>query len=185
MLSSGEFYWYNMLTWPVGVNKVDVVDRYSDKIGVITGMSSCPQMLCIGGCWENFIRPRIISTKWIPECHYTHRCCVLVDVGDNFIWPKIISTKWLSEYHLDIWTWLNSVMVSDTSVWGTNNIINGKQRSETRAWGIAAGHVRVVDYINSQILAKVSSSLALPSPDNFFVCANSPRLLPAPHKYHH
>ena len=42
--------------------------------------------------------------------------------------------------------------------------------------GIAAGHARVVDYFSSRISAKVSCSLALPSPDNFFVCANSQRL---------
>ena len=43
--------------------------------------------------------------------------------------------------------------------------------------GIAAGHMRVVDYISSRILAKVSCSLALPSPDNSFVCVNSLQLL--------
>ena len=64
--------WYQVLLcvtlmWPAGVNTVDVVDRYIDKIGVITGMSSCPQVLCIGGCWESCTRPKII--KWISEYH--------------------------------------------------------------------------------------------------------------------
>ena len=37
--------------------------------------------------------------------------------------------------------------------------------------GIAAGHVGVVDYISSRILAKVSCSQALPTPDDpFRVC---------------
>ena len=43
--------------------------------------------------------------------------------------------------------------------------------------GITAGHVEVVDYMSSRILAKVSCSLALPTPDNPFVWANSLQLL--------
>ena len=46
-----------------------------------------------------------------------------------------------------------------------------------RKRGIAAGHVRVVDYVSSRISVKVSCSLALPSPDSSSVCANSLRLL--------
>ena len=57
-----------------------------------------------------------------------------------------------------------------------------RRRRNHNQWkrGIAAGQVRVVDYISSRILTKVSYSLALPSPDNSFVCAN----FSAPHKYH-
>ena len=65
----------NILTWPAGVNVVDVVDRYIDKTGVITEMSSCPQVLCIRRCWHNYIRSRIISTRWLPKCHHAHSCC--------------------------------------------------------------------------------------------------------------
>ena len=42
---------------------------------------------------------------------------------------------------------------------------------------IAAGHIGVVDYISSWILAKVSCSFALPTPDDPFVCVNSMQLL--------
>ena len=42
---------------------------------------------------------------------------------------------------------------------------------------IVAGHVGVVDYISSQILTKVSCSLALPTPDDPFACMNSLELL--------
>ena len=38
-------------------------------------MSSCPQVLCIRGCWDSCIRSRIISTRWLPKCHHAHRCC--------------------------------------------------------------------------------------------------------------
>ena len=50
---------------------------------------------CFGGCWD---------------------CCIR---------PKIISTKWLSEYHLDLWTWLNLLMVADVSA--HRQIANGEQ----------------------------------------------------------
>ena len=58
-------------------------------------------------------------------------------------------------------------------------------RRQNQAWasnqwkqkrGIATGHVTVVDYVSSRISAKVSCSLALPSPDSS-VSANSLRLL--------
>ena len=39
--------------------------------------------------------------------------------------------------------------------------------------GIVVGHVGVIDYISSRILAKVSCSLALPTPDDSFVWVNS------------
>ena len=42
---------------------------------------------------------------------------------------------------------------------------------------IAAGRMRVVDYISSRILAKLICSLALPILDDPFMCANSLRLL--------
>ena len=42
---------------------------------------------------------------------------------------------------------------------------------------IAAGHVRVWDYISSRILAKGGCSQALPTPDVPFVCVNSLGLL--------
>ena len=82
-----------------GVHTADVVDRYIDKIGVTIGMSPCPQVLCIGGCCDSCIR------------------------------PKIISIKGLLEYYLDLWTWLNSVMVADASVHrsGLGQVVNGEQ----------------------------------------------------------
>ena len=42
---------------------------------MITKMSSCPQVLCIRGCWHGYIRSRIIWTRWLPKCHHTQRCC--------------------------------------------------------------------------------------------------------------
>ena len=100
----------------------------------------------------------LIRSEWSPECHHAHRCCVSECVktadpaGDNInkviaemspcpqvlyisrcwnscIQPKIISAKWLSEYHLDLWTWLNSVMVADVSALRSElgQIANGEQ----------------------------------------------------------
>ena len=60
---------FNILSWPAGVNTVDVVDRKIDNTGVITEMSSCPRVLCISGCWDSCIRPGMISTRWLPKCH--------------------------------------------------------------------------------------------------------------------
>ena len=58
----------------------------------------------------------------------------------------------------------------------------GRNHSQRKS-GIAAGHVRVVDYISSRISAKVSGSLALPSSES-----SSARTLydsfSVPHKYH-
>ena len=46
------------------LNTADVVDRYIDKIGVITGMSPCPAgVVVLANVVDSFIRPKIISTK--------------------------------------------------------------------------------------------------------------------------
>ena len=89
---------WNILTWPAGENTADVVDRYIDKTSMITEMSSCPQMLCISGCWNSCIRWRIISTRWLPKCHHTHRYW---EYGGW--WNRCIQSK-TSGYHLDLWT---------------------------------------------------------------------------------
>ena len=126
----------NILTWPAGVNTADVVDRFIDKIWVITWISSYPLVLCTGGCWDSCIRPRIKSTRWLPECHHAHMCCVSADVETATPRLKIISTKWLPEYHLDLWMWLNSVMVADTSAHksGLGQVANGnKQHNQWKA----------------------------------------------------
>ena len=89
----------------------------------------------------------------------------VVEFGDSGRWVRPQNRAWAS------------------SQWEADNITHGKQRSEIwrnhglQKRGIAAGHVRVVDYVSSWISAKVSCSLALLSPDNSFVCANSLRLL--------
>ena len=45
-------------------NTVDVVDRYIDNIGVITGMSPSPAGVVLSvDAVDSFIRPKIISTK--------------------------------------------------------------------------------------------------------------------------
>ena len=91
------------------LNTTDVVDRYIYKFRAIARMSPCPAGVVVSEDVVNsFISPKIISTKWLPVCHYVLLVLNKTDVVDNFIWPKIISTKWLSEYHLDLWTWLNS-----------------------------------------------------------------------------
>ena len=38
-------------------------------------MSSCPQVLCISGCWDSCICSSIISTKWLPKYLHAHGCC--------------------------------------------------------------------------------------------------------------
>ena len=80
----------NILTWPAGVNTADVVDRSIDKTGVITKKSSCPQVLCIRGCWQNYICSRIISTRWLPKCHHAHSCyvenrCIRSKISENHL----------------------------------------------------------------------------------------------------
>ena len=48
----------------------------------------------------------------------------------------------------------------------------GHNRNQLKR-GIAAGHVGVVDNRSCRILAKVSCSQALPTPDDPFVCVNT------------
>ncbi len=46
------------------MNTTDVVDRYIDKIGVITGMSPCAAVvLVLADVIDSFIRPKLISTR--------------------------------------------------------------------------------------------------------------------------
>ena len=156
---------------------------------MIPEMSSCPQVLCIRGCWQDHIRSRIISTRWLPKCHHAHSCYVKNRcIGQRY---RKITEQGAS---------LNSVIVTDAYAHrtGLGQVANGsRQHNQWKAkkWdvgitmvnekrGIAAGRVRIVDYVSSRISAKVSCSLARPSPDSSSVCANSLRLLSAPHKYH-
>ena len=58
-----------------------------------------------------------------------------------------------------------------------NKDVRHRRNPDQGKRGIAAGHVGIVDSISSRILAKVSCSLALLTPDDPFVCANSLQLL--------
>ena len=133
---------------------------------MIAEISPCPQVLCIGGCWDSCIRPKIISAGWLSaEWLLSPWPMDVVKLGDG---GRCI--------RLEKWVWANSQ-------WGTNNITNGNKEvrcgrnHSQRKRGNAAGHVRVVDYISPRFLAKISCSLALPTPNNSFVCANTLLLL--------
>ena len=103
------------LVWPAGVEHSRScwqLHPTEDNINqVIIGMSPCPAGVVLSAdVVDSFIRPKIISTKWLPECHHVLQVFfLLADVVDSFIRPKIISTKWSSECLLDLRTWLKSV----------------------------------------------------------------------------
>ena len=122
--------------------------------------------------------------QWLPKCHHTQRSCES--------WKQVHPVEDIGKSP-ERWAWLNSVIVADayTDRTGLGQVANGKQTTQPmeskevrcgrnhsyRKRGIAASHVRVVDYVSSRISAKVSCSLALPSPDSSSVCANSLRLI--------
>ena len=93
----------SILTWSASVNTVGVVD----KTGVITEMSSYPQVLCIRGCWHSYIRSSIISTNWLPKCHHAHSCC---EYGG--CWKQVHPVEDIGKPP-EWWAWLNSVIVAD------------------------------------------------------------------------
>ena len=151
-------------------------------------MLSCPQVLCIRGCWQDNIRSRIISTRWLPKCHHAHSCYVenrcirskisenhrtvgVVEFGDSGRCVRSENQAWAS------------------SQWEADNITNEKQRSDM--WALPGltkkrNCCRSLEScrLSSRISAKVSCSLVRPSPDSSSVCTNSLRLFSAPHKYY-
>ena len=148
------------------LNTSDVV-RYIDKIGVLTGMS--PYTL------------HELLYRWM---------LLTASSGEDNINKVIIgiSHKLISDS--------TRPMVADTSTHrsGLRQVANGNKQHvggncnqwKTKKWdvgvtitnerGVAAGHVGVVDYIIFWVLAKVSCLLALQTPEELFVCANSLRL---------
>ena len=144
-------------------------------------MSSCPQVLCISGCWDSCIHSRIISSRWLPKCHHADRCSEYVETGASG--RRYRNITWTCGRGWIRWWWQMRTPIEPGL---GKEPMGSRQHNQWKAkkWdmgvtmvnekrGIAAGHVRVVDYVSSRISAKVSCSLALPSPDNSFVCANS------------
>ena len=83
---------------------------------VITGISPCHAGVVISAdVVDSFIKPKKISTKWLPEYHHVMQVLNSADVVDSFIKPKKISTKWLPEYH-HVMQVLNSADVVDSFI---------------------------------------------------------------------
>ena len=98
------------------LNRVDVVDRYIDKIGVITRMSPCPAGVGISvDVVDSFIRPKMILAKWWRECHHVLQMLNTANVVDRFIRPKIILAMWWPECH-HVLQMLNTADVVDRFV---------------------------------------------------------------------